>query len=318
MFATLLGGLPQPPLDDAGGGSGAGSRLEREVEAAVRAQEAAGLEPVTDGRRSDQANPVVARWRLAAGLTDRSVKQALPGPWATLRAVGVTAAERRRRGVAVVAALRDDVEALAAAGCPLVEIEEWAAGRIGDDTDERALFRDLHARLLDGLEGVHLSLSLTGPAADAAGLETILAAPYASFAFDLIAGPDNWRLAVNVPGDRGVVVGVLSDRTRGPESKETMLWAARYAAASNGRGMVRVGLGSAGGYGRLAWDEAVRRMGRLGEAARLAAQPPGPDVDRQLDPRSISARTAALGHDAPRPRPARRAGPRGGPGGEPS
>ena len=42
--------------------------------------------------------------------------------------------------------------------------------------------------------GTHLSLAITGGNADEAGIETILAAPYASLAVDLIAGPDNWRL----------------------------------------------------------------------------------------------------------------------------
>ena len=42
MFATLLGALPRPPL-------AADASIDELVEAAVRAQEAAGLEPVTDG-----------------------------------------------------------------------------------------------------------------------------------------------------------------------------------------------------------------------------------------------------------------------------
>ena len=103
---------------------------------------------------------------------------------------------------------------LAAAGCPLIEIHEPAATTIGADEAERALFREAHLRLLDGVEGSHLSLALTGGNADAAGIETLLAAPYASLAVDLIAGPDNWRLVAATPGDRGIVCGALSAGAR--------------------------------------------------------------------------------------------------------
>ena len=96
-----------------------------------------------------------------------------------------------------------ELRALAAAGCPLIEIHEPAATEIGADPTERALFRDAHRRLLDGVEDPHLSLAITGGNADGAGIETLLSARYSSLALDLIAGPDNWRLVVATPGDRG-------------------------------------------------------------------------------------------------------------------
>src|SRR6058998_187788 len=75
MFATLLSALPRPALP-----SGA-SDAEAIVEA-VRVQEAAGLEPITDGRLAwrslDDAlggpgpRPLEA-WRRAAALTRRAV-----------------------------------------------------------------------------------------------------------------------------------------------------------------------------------------------------------------------------------------------------
>ena len=49
------------------------------------------------------------------------------------------------------------------------------------------------------MAGTHLSLAMAGEAADAAGVETVLAAPYASLALDLIAGPDNWNLVARAP-----------------------------------------------------------------------------------------------------------------------
>jgi len=357
MFATLLGGLPPPPLDDAG--APRPNDLDSLVELAIRAQEDAGLEPITDGRLRDPgferlaaaldaltSDPVPAPagaragsataalpgeladaiagggWRFAAGLTDRAVKQTLPGPYTLGRhgmdpprrvseraqrlmgtAQGIEprrarereqARDRGRRTMALADALRSEVAALAAAGCPLIEIEELDAHRIGDSEAERELFREAHRRLTEGVSGAHLSLSIVGGSAVSAGVETILDAPYPSLAVDLIAGPENWNLVARVAGDRGIVVGVLAAREP-DEPKEVLLWAAHYAASTGGRGPARVGLGSAGGYANLPWDAAVRKMRLLGEVARLAELRPGDELARSVDPASISARRAGLG-----------------------
>ena len=367
MFATLLGALPRPPLGDTVP-AGTAAELDALVELAIRAQEAAGLEPITDGRLRDpgferlaaalgavagdgsaassggRGNPAtlpgsgsaggrpesatVEGWRFAAGLTDRAVKQALPGPYTLGRlgmdpprpvsekarllmgtAKGLERERRRererdrdrgRRTLAIADALHSEVDALAAAGCPLIEIEELDAHLIGDDEAERRLFREAHRRLTAGVEGTHLSLSVVGGSTAGAGVATILDAAYASLAVDLIAGPESWNVVAETPGDRGVVVGVVAGRER-DEPMEVLLWAAHYAASTGGRGPARVGLGSAGGYANLTWEAAVRKMQQLGAAARLAAMPPSEELARSLDPASISARRAALGHDAPRP-----------------
>ena len=321
MFATLLGGLPRPV-----GPGGTTLNLEAAVEAAIRAQEAAGLEPVTDGRLGTpnlldlagaliatagdppSATPVtLAAWRAAAALTERAVKQALPGPYtlgrrsAAPRAGGPRRLDRARRRDRVAAtmafaeALRREVDVLAEAGCPLVEIEELDAHVIGDDEAERRLFRDAHNRITDGARGTHLSLSIVGGSAHAAGSATILGAPYHSLAVDLIAGPDNWYLVAAAPMDRGIVVGARSAADSPAEGPELLIWAANYAASTQGRGLDRVGLGTAGGLATLSWAEAVDKLNALGQAVRLAALPPGEELADAVDPRSIDSRTAALG-----------------------
>ena len=108
-------------------------------------------------------------WRATAALTDRAVKAVLLGPYSS------------DSSDAAVDALNRMIRGLAAAGCPMVEVHEPAATRIGTDP-ERARFRDLHERLLDGVTGTHLSLTITGGDAKAAGVDTLLAAPYASLA----------------------------------------------------------------------------------------------------------------------------------------
>lgn len=305
MFATLLGALPRPDHaktdDDA-------------VIAVIRAQEEAGLEPITDGRLRDPGfgnllDDLIGRapgpdpvdwWLKASALTARAVKQALPGPYSIgWRAVPSGAWSSRQEATKVAArALRGIAKRLAAAGCPMVEIEEIEANRIGTDEIERELFRDAHRLVAQGLAETHASLSVAGGAADAAGIETILAAPYASLAVDLIDGPDNWNLVARAPSDRGIVVGALSARDV-EEPKEVLLWGAHYAASTAGRGIDRVGLGSAGSWAGLGWREAERRMRALGEAARLAGMPPSEELRRSLDPRAVSARRAGLGHGPP-------------------
>lgn len=311
MFATLLGALPMPDAPT----------LEAAIELVIHAQEAAGLEPITDGRLRDPGfdrfvdafaggapmpPSTVDAWQQAAALTDRAVKQALPGPYTLARRLGVGlsgegSAVRAKRTHAIAEALAGEAQALAAAGCALIEIEEADAHHIGTDEAERRLFRQAHRRLTDGVTGTHLSLSIVGGSAAVAGIETILDAPYASFAVDLIAGPDNWNLATHAPGDRGIVAGVLGPRET-DEPKEILLWAAHYAASTGGRGIARVGLGSAGSYAHLTWAAATRKLALLGTAAKLAAQPPSEELARSLDPRAVSSRRAALGRDAPKPR----------------
>ncbi len=297
MFATLLGALPRPTETTE---EGAGTfetpvtlDVERRVEVAVRAQEAAGLEPITDGRLRGGFDllptpaEAVELWRSTQSLTERAVKQALPGPFR------LDGTKPRAEGLA------DVVLGLGESGCRLVEIEETALDRMADDA-ERGRFRFAHERLLDrvGVRGdrTHLSLSIVGGAPSADAWATILALRYASLAVDLIAGPDSWNLVTRWAGERGVIAGVESANQH-DEPKEVLLWAAHYAASTRGRGLDRVGLGSAGSWAHLTWAAAVRKMRLLGEAAGLAILPAGEELARSLDPRAVSSRRAALGHD---------------------
>jgi hypothetical protein len=75
-----------------------------------------------------------------------------------------------------------------------------------------------------------------------------------------------------------------------------MVWGAHYASAGSGRRAERVGLGSAGSWANLTWEAALRKLDRLGEAARLAGMPIGEQLARSLDPRAVSSKRAALGH----------------------
>jgi methionine synthase II (cobalamin-independent) len=283
MFATLLGDLPSPPLlDDAS--------PEARLEAVLAAQIEQGLDPLTIAGHPTAADPVEA-WRVAAAMTPgRIIKGVVTGPMSSER----PAAE-----------VRTTIAALADAGCRWIEVHEPAATSIDDDAG-RARFGDVHAAMTDGLDGVHLSLVILGGDASALGVEPILAGRYASLAVDLIRGPDNWRLVVAWPGDRGVVAGALSPRAGSDDGPELLLWAVGYAASTSGRGPTRVGLATAGSLAELPWDVAVRKLERLGRAGQLA-QAPVEERRSSIDPRAVDKRSAALGrYDPPSRRPRRR------------
>ena len=299
MFATLAGGYPRPapPDDPAAPDPGLAAVLAAQVEA--------GLELVSDGlvHRPEPYGEalgasLVAAWRATAIATDRPTKLAVLGPYSagTVDALPGGATE------ALAAALVTAAGALAAAGCPVLEIHEPGAVGIRHDAAERARFGAAHRRLAGELAaataaahpGLHLCLAITGGNADAAGPETILAAPYASYLFDLVDGPDNWRLVTAVPGSRGIVCGVGDASGQGRTRLEEVVFAARYAASSGGRGLDRVGLAPSGSLAGLDPERARTVLELVGGAARLLAAGPGAAL-RHLDPRAVDARSAALG-----------------------
>jgi len=273
MFSTLLGALPRPsdgPAD------------------ALASLASTGLELLSTGEPpagAEQAPAaVVGAWRAAAGATDRPVKQVLAGPYSAGRDGAPS------RPIELAESLRVTVVALAEAGCPFVEVDESAAEAIAVVAGERQRFVEAHRRLLDGVAGTHVSLALTGANLDGAGPTTFFDLPYASYAFDLIAGPDNWRLIAAAPQDRGIVCGALDPRPNGDETRELLIWAAHYAASTNGRGPNRVGLANAPSLAPLDWPVALRKLSRIAEAVRIASVESPGEMARLLDPRAFGGR----------------------------
>ena len=305
MFATLIGAYPAPrealAADDA-------------VRGTVAELAEAGLEPTSDGRGAARAatlanvERIVAGWRLAASATDRAVKQALLGPYSLARDVAGRGAPTASPAM-IAESIHATIEALTAAGCSLIEIEEPAAVDVGRDERERRRFGDALRTATAGLgDGVHLSLVITGGNADAIGAATLFDLPFSSYAFDLIAGPDNWRLIAEAPGDRGIVCGALDPSADAADRPELLIWAAHYAASTGGRGLVRVGLANASSLGGLSRERARAKVEVLATAARLAAAATPDELGAALDPRAVDIRSAATGKYSPaaRTQPGRR------------
>jgi methionine synthase II (cobalamin-independent) len=283
MFSTLLGALPQDP-------DHAGATAEERIRDTLVDLEAAGLELLAAGEPLDLTAPpepavVVEGWRRAASATTQTVKQVLPGPYSAGRAGD-------RPAAAWAEALRPTIAALAEAGCSFVEIDEFDALAITVVDAERRRFVDAHRRLTNGIEGTHLSLALTGGNLDGAGPATFFDLPYASYAFDLIAGPENWRLIAVAPGDRGIICGALSPEPGADLTRELLVWAAHYAASTSGRGLARVGLANSSSLAGLSRAEALGRLKVVAESARIAAVESAEELVAMLDPRAMGRRRA--------------------------
>ncbi len=288
-----------------------GAAIDALVAHVVRVQADAGLDLVTDGSvrwahpdnvllralADDDVGPdglLVRTWRGTAAVADRTVAQAITGPYTLAHRIkGDEGASLRTEFTLEFAAhIAAEIRALADAGCPMVMVEEPDALKIGhypaEHTSEveRELFAATMERLLAEPSGAHVMLVLTGGSAWEAGASTILGAPFGSFLFDLIDGPDNWHLVRAVPADRGVVCGALRPDSPADQSPE-LVWAANYAASSMGRGLERVGLSNASSFASLGPDAIARSTAGLARAARLAQLPIEDAIAEGLDPRTI-------------------------------
>ncbi len=292
MFATLAGDYPHP----------AGEDPSDALRAVVLVQARTGIALLSDGSVHGPLDDIAEAWRRASACAGEIapgllVKVAVRGPWsANVRDPSTLAA--------CAAALRD----AAAAGCPYIEVHE-PAERLPRDEAGFGAFAELHAALLAGLpDGVHASLAITGGNADRMPAGAVFGAPYASYLFDVLAGPDNWRLIAVAPPDRGIVLGVVDAAGRRRIGLEEITWAVGYAASTGGRGRARVGVAPSGGLAGLDPDRAEAVLALLGSAVSALSGDRDALLD-QLDPRAIDARTAALGHAArPRRSPAPPAG----------
>jgi methionine synthase II (cobalamin-independent) len=224
------------------------------------------------------------------------VKQVLPGPWSAARDLagpGATGADRRAIARDLVDRLVEAGVALRVSMVPVLQLEEPAIPFIGADEadwdDLCATLSDLASRLPD----LHLSLAISGGAADPAGHARLAALPFQSLLVDVVTdGPDAWRLIHSLPPETGVIVGAADAGVPAADDPELLVWAATLAAESADRGHARVGVaasGSMAGLGRLA---ARRKVESLGMAVRLAKMGPLGEVARalQVDPATCRIR----------------------------
>ena len=296
MFATIVGPYPRPDgLDD-----------EAALRLAIEDQLLADMGVLADGAAAPDPDAVAA-WRRAdamarslateLGVEPRPLKARLPGPWtssATLEAEG-----RHDRESAIAAAQTGNLalKALFVAGAPLVQVEEDGLTAIAaDDAPAQALAIEVFQVLLSGVEG-HVSLSIVGGDPCGAGPEVLYSAPFSSHVFDLILGPDGWRLARQAPRERGLILGVADARVDRRDPVPVSVWAARYGASMGARGLDRIGLAPSAGLEERSLEVARMKLRRLAEAAAVASLEG--DALRRALPKRARSRGRPPGTEAP-------------------
>ena len=149
-------------------------------------------------------------------------------------------------------------------------------------------------------------LALTGGSARGARADVLARLPYASFLFDLIHGPDDWRVIASAARASAAwcAASWMPPPTIGDEP-EILVWAAHYAASTGVAASARVGLSTAGGLAGVTPEVAARKLRALAEGARIAALPRD-EAAASLDPRALDLRSAALSSWSPDPRLDRR------------
>jgi hypothetical protein len=292
MFATIVGPYPRPDgLDD-----------ESALRLALGDQLEAGMGILADGATTPDSDAVAA-WRRAdatarslateLGIEPRPVKARLLGPFTVGARAGTDRRRRRRAAMAAAEAGNAELRALFLAGSPLVQVEEDDLTTIGaDDEPAHRLATDALITLIDAIEG-HVSLSIAGGDASAAGSEILYAAPFSSHLFDLILGPDGWRVARQAPRERGLILGVADCRKTIPDDVPVSVWAARYGASMDARGLERIGLAPSAGLERLPLEAARGKLRALAQAAAVAGLPAS--EQRKKLPKKALVRTARPG-----------------------
>lgn len=235
----------------------------------------------------------VDQWRWADEATEQLVKQVVIGPYTIARLAETGGARREVLALGLAEALNLELRALAAAGCPLVQVDEGALAAVGGDEAEWELYAETQRRLTAGLDDLHLSLGLYTGAVDPAGHASILGGPYRSYLVDVLAGPDAWRFIGAIPAEMGVVVGVVDAADPSRDETEVMVWAAAWAAAG-GRGAERIGMAPNGSLRNVGRHAARRKIERLGEAVGIASMGPLQEVAESLDPDPLGTRMAPL------------------------
>ncbi len=276
--------------------------------AAIREQEEAGLDLVTDGQvrwqdpitylarglegfritgllRWFESNtyyrqPVVTgpiAWTrpiLAADLefarahATKPVKAVVTGPYTIGTLSDAGELGHRRLVLELARALNQELRALAAAGPPWIQVDEPA---IVDNRSVR--YRRDFAVFREAMailtEGVSAPLALYTYHGSAADVPGLFELPFDLFGFDVVQGEANWRLLGSWPQGKALGLGVVDARNVRMEDERWL--AERVARAVEAAGADRVHVGPSCGLEFLPRDVARRKLELVARAAHPEA-----------------------------------------------
>jgi 5-methyltetrahydropteroyltriglutamate--homocysteine methyltransferase len=152
---------------------------------------------------------LVAAWQFAQEKSSRPVKAIVPGPYtlATLSA-DKHYGSREKLALAFAEALRGEVEALAAAGCKQIQVNDPV---IVFNKDDYGTFHKAITKLLDGISGAETGVytwfgDCTGILAQMQEL------PCDVIGLDFEAGPGNWEALESATFEKKLGAGIIDAR----------------------------------------------------------------------------------------------------------
>ncbi|MBI2912215.1 MAG: methylcobamide--CoM methyltransferase [Chloroflexi bacterium] len=221
-------------------------------------------QPVVEGPIGWTGPISVGDYEYAAAESPRPVKAVVTGPY-TLTALSRTDRPRAEVAMELAHALREELLALQQAGCPLIQVDEPAALRAGDDASMVIqTLRELTA-------GVTAKLALYTYFGDATGLAPdLFDLPFQVFGLDFVSGPANFDLLEGLPAGKELGAGLLDARNTKMESTEEIVSALRRI--SRLVPLDRVHLNPSCGLEFLPRANAHQKLVRLVAAARAADQ----------------------------------------------
>jgi 5-methyltetrahydropteroyltriglutamate--homocysteine methyltransferase len=173
--------------------------------------------------------PALARdWQFAQGKSAKPVKAIVPGPY-TLAALSLDRhyGSREQLALAFAGALREEVDALVAAGCRHIQVNDPV---IVFNKDDYAAFGQAITKLLDGVSGAETGVYTWF--GDCAGiLDRMLELPCDVIGLDFCAGPGNWQALAGVTLEKKLGAGIVDGRNTRLETAAEVTAAVKRVAA---------------------------------------------------------------------------------------
>jgi 5-methyltetrahydropteroyltriglutamate--homocysteine methyltransferase len=161
--------------------------------------------------------PMLVRdYEFAAANSAKPVKALITGPY-TLAALSTDShyGDRRRLVLDLAAALHEEARALAAAGAPVIQVNEPAIVRHKEDI---AILQEAIVGVVDGLAAETALYTWFG---DADGiLPQLMELPVDAIGLDFVWGPGNWEALERKEFTKGLGFGVVDGRNTKMESAE--------------------------------------------------------------------------------------------------
>jgi 5-methyltetrahydropteroyltriglutamate--homocysteine methyltransferase len=217
------------------------------------------------GDVSFQASVLAADWRFAQENSSRPVKAIVPGPY-TLAAHSLDKHynNREKLALAFAEALRGEIDALIAAGCGNVQVNDPV---IVFNKDDYGIFQQAITRLLDGVHGAEIGLYTWF--SDCRGiLGPMQKLPVDVIGLDLVWGKANWEALAEVKFEKKLGAGIVDARgTRLETAAEVTERIERLAQHMDGD---RIYVNPSSGLEYLPRETAFEKLKIMVEGARKA------------------------------------------------